>query len=72
MAKNRVDGVFEMPKQIFARKIVQDEPYIEAYETADEFDDEGSIGRYELVEEGTITIENSFVAKDKRELRERI
>lgn len=75
MAKNRIEGVFDMPKQIFARRVVRpddDEPFIEANETADEFDDEGSVGRYELVEEGTITIENAFVAKDKRALRDRV
>ncbi len=59
-----------IPKQIFAR-IVEDggNRYVEANEIADEFDEEGPIGRYELVEEGSITIENAFVPKEKRERR---
>lgn len=59
-----------VPKQIFAR-IVEDggRRYVEANEIADEFDEEGVVGRYELVEEGEITIENSFVPKEKREQR---
>lgn len=65
MASKRV-----VPKQIFAR-IVEDggSRFVEAREIADEFDDEGAVGRYELVEEGEITIENAFVPKEKREQR---
>lgn len=63
MARKKV-----VPKQIFAR-IVEDggSRYVEANEIADEFDEEGVVGRYELVEEGKITIENAFVPKEKRE-----
>jgi hypothetical protein len=58
-----------IPKQIFARIVrLQDEEWIEAKEHPDAFDDEGPIGRYELVEEGQITIENSFIPKARRGL----
>lgn len=54
-----------LPKQIFAslRENVDGSQFVEARETADEFDEEGPVGRYELVEEGTITIANAFVPK---------
>jgi hypothetical protein len=53
------------PKQVFARvrNSGTEHEYVEAYEIPDEFDDGGIVGRYELVEEGKITIENSFVPK---------
>lgn len=57
-----------VPKQIFARvRNVEsdDDSFVEALETADEFDEEGVVGRYELIEEGKITIENSFVPKGR-------
>lgn len=58
-----------LPKQIFARMRSEGptQNYVEGRETADEFDEEGIVGRYELVEKGTITIENAFVADIVRE-----
>ena len=56
-----------VPKQVYARlrNVGTENAYIEACETADEFDEQGNVGRYELVEEGKITIENSFVKKER-------
>lgn len=61
-------AVKALPKEIFARVIrpEDDDPYIEANETADEFDDEGPVGRYELVEECTITVDTAFVPKARQ------
>lgn len=56
-----------VPKQIFARvRKTKNDEFVEARETADEFDEAGIVGRYELVEEGKITIENSFIPKAQR------
>lgn len=58
-----------LPKEVFARVVENsdDSTYIDAHETAEEFDDEGPVGRYELVEEGTITVDTAFVPKARRE-----
>jgi hypothetical protein len=52
-----------VPKQIFARvqRTSDGDEYVEAHETSEPFDEEGAVGRYELVEKGKITIEHSFV-----------
>jgi hypothetical protein len=61
MARMRV------PAQFFAR-IVKDSngtDYIDAHETSEPFDEEGVVGRYELVEKGKITIEHAFVKESR-------
>jgi hypothetical protein len=57
MAKMRV------PKQIFARveRGTDGSEWVVAHETSEPFDEEGAVGRYELVEKGKITIEHAFV-----------
>ena len=52
-----------VPKQFFARIVRQPDgtDYVDAHETSEPFDEEGAVGRYELVEKGKITIEHSFV-----------
>jgi hypothetical protein len=52
-----------VPKQIFARVLKSSDgtEYVDAHETSEPFDEEGAVGRYELVERGKITIEHSFV-----------
>jgi hypothetical protein len=68
--RGKIVEKMSIPKQIFARireHDGDDETYVEANETPDEFDEEGIVGRYELVEEGKITIENSFIPKKARE-----
>jgi hypothetical protein len=56
-------GKMRVPKQIFARvqKNSDGTEYVDAHETSEPFDEEGAVGRYELVEKGKITIEHSFV-----------
>jgi hypothetical protein len=52
-----------VPKQIFARvqKASDGTEFVDAHETSEPFDEEGAVGRYELVERGKITIEHAFV-----------
>lgn len=59
-----------LPKQLFVKpRLCDGDRSIDwdTRETADEFDEEGIVGRYELVETGKITIENSFVSHAIRE-----
>ncbi len=55
----------KQPTEIFARiaEPENDEPFLDARETAEEFDEEGPVGRYVLAEVGEITIEKAFVPK---------
>lgn len=58
---------YRTPPELFARIVESaiEGDYMDARETADSFDTEGPIGKYKLVEEGTITIEKAFVPKSE-------
>ena len=52
----------DLPREIYARFTdgVSVDEVLEAYQTPDEFDEEGIVGKYRLAETGEITIEHAF------------